>query len=303
MSRTRYIISVGQSIITNYLKRTKMDYPEFKKFNFKNIYKGILPSELQQLKRDIYEDLKEIKNNSPKSVYLQKNSAEINTFLSISPQPDLIQSEIFLITSHSVEGYFAGMVIKKILQEIEGYKNVVVEYVEHLSMDDINMFKNVGIINLIKKITKLVQDAKTNKYNVIINATGSYKPVSAFFIFTGMLLETPVHYGHEQGELLELPVIPMQYKTTLWNSCNIALLNNLYEKGSIDRKLWYKLSKQARYNIEYIIEDKGENNVSLSYAGKLILSVYFGTKKMLWWRKCLLDLYWKKIFLVIFTLL
>ena len=103
-----------------------------------------------------------------------------------------------------------------------------------MDIKNIEDFKNIGVVNLLRKLSSLVYK-DNEKQNVLLIASGSYKPVSAMMMFAGMLFGVPVIYGYENSELLELPFIPLDYNIKIFEKCNITLLRKLYKRGSIEK--------------------------------------------------------------------
>jgi len=145
--------------------------------------------------------------------------AEINSITSMLQRGKLDQRQrlIFLI-SDTKDGRHTGQVLKHYYSHSKNpyrFDQVNMTVVEGLRDDDVNAFKNQGLRNLVKEISKLVQ--QYSSASIAINATGGYKAQISFAGLIGQTLEIPVYYLFERfAEVIELPPQPVALDLGFW---------------------------------------------------------------------------------------
>ncbi|MEM4408978.1 MAG: putative CRISPR-associated protein [Candidatus Caldarchaeum sp.] len=145
--------------------------------------------------------------------------AEINSISSLLEGKKMGASqELHLMVSDTDDGKEVGEVLRHYYENtIEPFRfeRVLTHTIEGLRDNDIKMFKNQGLRNLIKEIARIANEKGTER--LIINATGGYKAQISLAGLIGQALEIPVMYMFERfEEIIELPPQPLSFNFDLW---------------------------------------------------------------------------------------
>lgn len=181
-----------------------------------NLYRG--PQSLLKEfanKRDVSGTVKELllKTNA----YLC--CAEFNSIASIVNHQYLRDHHrcVFLV-SDSDEGRFIGAVLKAYISSTKSplhFTESEFMVIEGLCDTDINLFRNKGLKNLVKLISKEARTAGAD--NLLINATGGYKAQISFAGMIGQALGIAVAYMHEKfSDIIILPPQPVNLDMNFW---------------------------------------------------------------------------------------
>ncbi|MCX7775562.1 MAG: putative CRISPR-associated protein [Spirochaetaceae bacterium] len=162
------------------------------------------------------------KNLSESLLELQPDNpflgAEINTIEFIlqrlERKGDKLSQIVFLV-SDTDDGKNMGKVLENyysfrstIDSRLDGL-DIKLEIVEGLQDRDPKKFKKEGLLNLVRKISKII--SKTGKpEKVLIDATGGYKAQIAIAVMFGQAFGVDVIYKHEKfPEIIEFPSMPV----------------------------------------------------------------------------------------------
>jgi len=194
---TFYFISVGVSIITNYMKTGKIEQRPVSDNKF---WKEKLND------RNFLNEVYEFLASDPK-----KNSAELNSFLRIaSSEPK--ENEIYLIGTKTPVNEICVRTLERFLKErgyviytpkeVSGYfweaDTYSPEYAKEEFVRDISL--------LIDRLIYVAKKKKESGYNVIFNPTGGLKAHVIACAIAGFLTGSPVYYIHEEfNEIIKLP--------------------------------------------------------------------------------------------------
>ncbi|OAB60901.1 CRISPR-associated protein, partial [Leptolyngbya valderiana BDU 20041] len=145
--------------------------------------------------------------------------AEINSISSILSKGLLDQTKklIFLV-SDTDDGRNTGQILNLYYNNNRNpvrFKEVEYRILEGLRDDNVKAFKQDGLRNLVKEISK---EARTfDPSSIAINATGGYKAQISFAGMVGQALEIPVYYLFEKfSEVIALPPQPVSLDLAFW---------------------------------------------------------------------------------------
>jgi putative CRISPR-associated protein (TIGR02619 family) len=145
--------------------------------------------------------------------------AEINSITSICRQHLLDSTEklIFLV-SDTEDGGNAGQVLKLYYENSRNpiqFREVQVRKLEGLRDDDVHIFQQQGLKNLVREIS--VEVRKFSPDALAINATGGYKAQISFAGMIGQALNIPVYYLFERfSKVIQLPPQPVSLDLGFW---------------------------------------------------------------------------------------
>jgi len=289
--RRTYIFSVGTSVLTNCKNRNIEFYNEIiqkienfaesvdteKRSNAEWESQFDRDPEITELLERLLDDLEALRNTKTNEFFLRNSSAEINSLLSIRPRVDA-KEHIYLLCTDTVDGYFCGKAVKEFLVSRLYFQNLELIRIQGLKLKNYHLFKYTGLNNLVKKVFQLYYKEK-KKNTVILNITGSYKAVSGYLMFIGMLLSVPVQYAYLDEEIVELPRFPIGYSSDVIHEASLWLINRFYEKRKLPLDDWAFIRKQVDYDIDYFVEEIKDNEAYLSEIGSILLADYIESRK------------------------
>jgi len=195
-------------------------------------------SQWARLKRQLHDHLRDIwKSDLPIKDKRLISSAEINS-LSELKKRKIINPEdrIILLYSATNLGAFCARCLLEVIQDqnIDGgfgkcelvNKNISeliqkggMKRVEDLGVNrNTSIFGEKGIKKLVDCVAEILEECEKQNIDVIVNATGGYKPESIFASIVGLIYEKSVYYQHEDSiNNLLLPPIPIDLDFLKWN--------------------------------------------------------------------------------------
>ena len=122
-------------------------------------------------------------------------------------RPD--QQEVVLYSTDTGTGWLCAMALYHFFRE-RGYR-LVSEPVRIRRYGWGPDFMGEALLDLVEKLVKLIVRRKREGYRVYVNATGGFKPESAFVVMASLLAGADsVYYIHETfRDIVELPAVPL----------------------------------------------------------------------------------------------
>jgi len=189
-------------------------------------------------------------------------SAERNSLSNMHLQKKDI---LYFLASNTLPGKICAQALYQYYKEQNNYYDVR-EPIIILKLKDKDTF-NDGLRELTDKIVKIISDEKKNGNEVIINATGGYKPESTFATLSGILEGAEVNYLHEEfSEPVKLPSIPISFNLSLFHSYAVWIKYAI--KGS--QKAYDKLPQQ----LQALISFNQEQDSLFTPLGKVLWNAY-----------------------------
>ncbi|PSB21787.1 CRISPR-associated protein [filamentous cyanobacterium CCP2] len=145
--------------------------------------------------------------------------AEINSITRICQQGYLAdRAQLIFLVSDTSDGKDTGIILQQYYSHSKNplrFRSVESRTLEGLKDDSVKQFKQEGLKNLVREISKEVR--KRSSETIAINATGGYKAQISFAGMIGQALEIPVYYLFEKfSDVIELPPQPVSLDLTLW---------------------------------------------------------------------------------------
>jgi len=126
-----------------------------------------------------------------------------------------------------------------------------------------------GLRELTDKIVEIIREQKNNANQIIINATGGYKPESTYATLAGILQKVEIKYLHEEFDnLVELPPIPISFDLSLFHRNRIWI--ELARGGN--KEAYNKLSPQLQS-----LFISTNNSVVITPLGEILWNAYRST--------------------------
>lgn len=199
--------------------------------------------------------------------------AEINSITSICEKGLLAQRiRLIFLVSDTEDGKKTGEMLKLYYNNTHNslrFEFVDVRKLEGLRDDNVKMFKQQGLKNLVREISNEVRNFSSEA--IAINATGGYKAQISFAGMVGQALEIPVYYLFEKfSEVIELPPQPVALDLAFWLN-NYVFFEQL-ESSQILEKSDVEHNLENEYFPSLIDEEEmreGVSVVSLSAMGML----------------------------------
>jgi len=251
--KTAHIVTVGTSILGNYRARRGLD-------------RQVLPPET-----DVFEFVK------ADPVGASAELAAMDPYL----RAGNVQ-KVYLVYTETSDGTFCGEIVKKylLLQNIEvGEKPI--EGIYDGASDETSQARFLrGLEDLAYSVSKYIRNRQREGLEVFLNATGGYKPETAFLVLIANALRCRVYYRHEtMRSTVELPLLlPVKLGMGI-----LELLRGLPRDGKPRTLGTRKLSEveteaEARklIAVERDEADGRPYRIQLADAGKLALAVYEG---------------------------
>lgn len=195
--------------------------------------------------------------------------AEINSIHSIISQ-GMIQDrkKVIFLVSDTDEGRFTGSVLGSYYQnnkKPDKFDEATFDVIDGLTDEDVNLFKNTGLKNLVRLISEQVR--KYSSERILINATGGYKAQISFAGMIGQALDVPVCYLFEKfSSVIELPPQPVSLDLSFWLEFADTFFD-LNRRIESDKK--WKLPDERFASLVEDVEIQGRHLSSLSATGQL----------------------------------
>jgi putative CRISPR-associated protein (TIGR02619 family) len=275
MKKYFHIITVGNSIITNYQKHTGDETIKKLKTSSQE-WKDLLDN--SQFLNEIFNFLKE----NPR-----ENSAEVNSFegycekkeIKVNKENCLIyltgtKTSVNEIAVRTLERYFKEKVTLLNPKEISGYFWEK-EIDEKIAVDEFSR----GISELLDTLLKVAMKKKEEGYEVVFNPTGGMKPHVITCALAGFMTGSEIYYIHEEFEKKDIVILPpLLY---LPRGREIELMKEIRKSGAISGYNYEKLKKEYREEIDRLLtysivevdtdEQTGEEyRIRLTNKGKLV---------------------------------
>jgi len=204
--------------------------------------------------------------------------AEVNSINSLMEENLIDNSGIlFFMISDTDDGRYIGKVLELFFSFKHpeyNFKAVHIVQINDLNDKDVYKFKNKGLKNLVKEISKIVR--KFGNERLLINATGGYKAQIAFAAIIGQTLQIPVAYLFEKfSKIITLPPQPISFDFEKWTK-SFSMLHHLNQEGILDEKELNRYGDPLQIK-ELIdsIDENGTKYIELSPIGQLFFEKYF----------------------------
>jgi putative CRISPR-associated protein (TIGR02619 family) len=227
----------------------------------------------REYQKHIERRISEIQNKSgdDQQMFLQKVSAETNSLLRLKVDRE---DRIYLLHSETTDGEICAELVKSLLEKNLNCKNVKLQKINGLQVQDAVRFRRHGIQNLFEQLRKIVDAAPSHERSeVILNVTGGYKSTIPYITLYGLLSRIKVVYLFEHSNtLIELPPAPVNFDYGRLAPAHDALLT-LCKKGGMPKEEFFKripgLEFHEREWYEALLEEDG-GLVTLSAFGFLL---------------------------------
>lgn len=145
----------------------------------------------------------------------RKFAAEIASVESILEQGILAEHQhLCLLLSDTEQAGVAGAILYEYF--LPSFESIELVTIEHLNSSDADLFRNQGLRNLVKAISRVVEDARADGADCVINATGGFKAQISFAGLVGQVLKVPVYYQFEDfANVIQMPELPVELTTPL----------------------------------------------------------------------------------------
>lgn len=126
-----------------------------------------------------------------------------------------------------------------------------------------------GIKSLLKKMFEVIPGYKDSKYEIIFNLVGGFKSIQAYMNTIGMFFADKVIYLFENGDLIEIPKLPIELKSQISpeNFSWMMILAIGEIKSNIIPHSFYNIVSEVSYDL-VMIDD--QEYISLSPWGLMI---------------------------------
>lgn len=202
----KIITTVGTSLILNEPK--SKDYSLDKADYIAGLFDGKEDSSSKKSIQRLIADLqtKAAENGT-------KSCAEIASIEKIDPSG---QADIYLLCTETVLSRACGEALK--IYFGKRVKEVIV--IEGLQVKNVDRFKKEGVVSLLNQLEKIAQNGHYWD-DCVLNITGGYKAIIPIMTIIGQLKKLPTYYIFEESnvdkyELIEIPIIPIDYKTVVF---------------------------------------------------------------------------------------
>ncbi len=263
-----HTITVGVSIIENF---KRVGGVEDRPVRDNEFWKEMLDD--PQFLNDIYEFV----SREPK-----KNSAELNSFLSIVEKDKNAQHEVYFVGTKTPINEICVRTLERFMIK-HGYKVYILEEVSGYFLEEerfsheyaVNEFVR-DISTLIDKLIYITKKKKAEGYRVVFNPTGGLKAHVIACAVAGFLTNCPVYYIHEEfKDVIQLP--PLFY---IPKGREIEVLKHLKDKKIISGSDFERFKSQYRDEIERLeayqlvevySDEVNTNKIRITNTGLLIL--------------------------------
>ena len=246
MSRA-IIILVGISLLTKHIEKIIFNKDKFDDFatRFLNGYNIAVHKKIEDIieiinpekKRQITEYLKDTVG----PLNLIEASAETNSLSHLNLQKEDI---LYFLSSNTQTGKICANVFYEYYPDFCKVNDPII--IHNLDKNIFNFKK--GLRELSDKIVEIIISEKGKGNEVIINATGGYKPEGIYATLSGILNDVKAVYIHEGFDsLVELPSIPVSFNLSIFH--RNAIWIRLAQKGNVQAS--NKLPTELRDLIDF----------------------------------------------------
>lgn len=215
------------------------------------------------------EDYLDFVTNQP-----EKASAELAAF--IPKAAEVGADAVYLVGTDTEEGRLCTEVLRRFfkVQNVE----VATAFVHLGSAQDVQERFFEGLQSLTEKVVNYVTRRIASGDKVYINATGGFKPETAFLVLVANALGCEVYYRHETFQQpVTLPLLlPVKFGVDI-----LKILWDLKERGvlsgsKVNRWPAHALEEAERRGLVEVMRDKAQHpyRVKILFGGKLALAIY-----------------------------
>jgi len=241
-----FIVSVGTSVKTNYLRAHK----KTKNLNKKKMIKFLKENYLNE---DLF-----------------NTSAEIKTLTKIGINKN---DKLVFISTDTKDGIFCSEVLKDFYIDFLDIKDVEIRIIKGLQVEDAKLFKEEGIKNLYNEIHEII--IKNAFSDIVLVISGGFKANVPYLTLFGMLFSVPVYYIFENTEeLIKLFPLPIKYDFSIFED-----FENMFKRVEKESHLNERSYKEFLKGVSdrSIIESlfyKKEGEYYLTDIGLLLFKAY-----------------------------
>ncbi|HDQ99904.1 MAG TPA: putative CRISPR-associated protein [candidate division WOR-3 bacterium] len=194
----------------------------------------------------------------------QKASAEVSSL----SDSDLNGSRLVLVTTNTVECRVCAIALEQYYKAISSFSDgVCVTTIDGLK--DSKTFPR-GLTQLAAKLQELVCEVTNARNEVLINATGGFKPEAAYATLVGLLEGVPVFYRHESFKRnAKLPALPLGLDYREW-SRRYPLLEAIHGRPQAQVDAYYNALPVSFQNLF----DKDQDTYLLTPLGLTLLNQF-----------------------------
>ncbi len=206
-----FIVSVGTSLIANYLKDRKAN------FTLESLEKlPINDLNTFPLYNQALNNIRKWLNNNSSDDALKKASAELSSLYKGGISPPGKCDICVLIATNTATGILSRTLLKEVLEK-KGVK-VFVEFPQGLGSAADPDFAQKGLPEFISCVSKNIQKYEKD-YEVVLIPTGGYKSLIPYMTLAGIVHEKEIKYIYEDSDvLLTLPHIPLGIDLSIWKA-------------------------------------------------------------------------------------
>lgn len=279
------ITTVGTSLFTNYKEKVRKEgrddlisnYLDNLEQHDASSYDKFLNTDIAEIKYVLMEVEKDWLEKPSSSAEMQS----IDKF--IEENKDNVSAEkisVYLLATDTIQSCLAAEIICKVLNEkYSGMATFEPEYgkgiIEGLTVEpkekdkkDPNFFDK-GLMNLVERVKQLIDQAKAEKRDVVLNISGGYKGIIPVMTIVGQLEGVPLIYQYEKSNsLVKIGGMPLSIDWEIIKKFGSALAKESKLKT-------IELDKYEQMRKLYLVEGPYGNH-SITFIGKL-LAHYFKT--------------------------
>lgn len=226
-----FLVSVGNSLITNYLGG--------------HVGAGFTVDGIENLNGQSHDELNQNRTSPYAQAYtalrcylnglqgladLRAASAELNSLYHYDPLPGTIQGDkIILLATQTPTGHLCAHLLKKVLctslslpSRFED-EQIDIRRPEGLGRANDLRFASDGLPKFLATLSEAIQ-AYEGTHDVVLIPTGGYKSLIPYATLAGILHKKPVRYIYEDSDvLLNLPPIPVGLDMEQWKAASVFL--------------------------------------------------------------------------------
>ena len=255
------LTSCGLSMLTNYLK-SKYDIEPKEVYKRSNLRKDEIDKEFLEKVENAVKSLKhEIVRYSNKE--LKRLSAELNALISFYRGSFDNKDFHLLFVTDTYLGEVVADILKTFLEKkgINAQK-LIAKDLKTSSLEEFEM----ALSDVVKELSGLFEDFKSNNYEIVFNLTGGYKSVNSFLQTMATLwADRSIYIFEGSSELLEIPKLPLRLDEEIFEKYFDVFVK--LERGE-------KLNEEEIKNIPSALIIKIGDEYSLSSWGEIVWQKY-----------------------------
>lgn len=191
-------------------------------------------------------------------------SAEIHSLVRIDIRAE---DRVILLASETDDCYCCALAIRKYLEQYWPGIIVKVEKISGLQIEDVDKFRQQGVVNFVKRILTIIQDY--NAENIVLNTTAGFKALVPYATLIGMLKGVECQYIFERSTtLLTLPPLPIEFSRSKFEVYR-KLFEQIEREGAVAEAELESLGFVERSQLDPLLERVG-GEVTLSAVGLLV---------------------------------